>query len=237
MKGIALISGVIFTAILVAAIFVAYQMSIPIMENMKSSAEAEQMKNAFSVIDNAIRAVAIEGNGSRRVVPVRLEYGKIIADSGKNTIEYAANLRFPYISPRTHQYIGNLRIGSNLNVSANETTYEGQNVFVIENEHLKIYVRKIGSKSSHQAYSTDQLLYGLYQKDMNAWLDGSLDISIDNNAESKTGSGYTELEALGTDLPYGKVTAFINTTYLNYYIEFILESGTDFIEIRGSYAQ
>jgi hypothetical protein len=237
MKGIALISGVIFTAILILAIFLAYQMSVPIMQNMKTSAEIEQMKTVFSDIDNIIQAVVLEGTGSRRVIPLKIDYGEMVVNSEKNTVVYSANINFPYISPRTQQKIGNFRFGSNLNTVVNETEYNGIGAFIIENEHLKIYIRKIGNQTNPQTFNTEQILLGLYQKDINKWLNGSLAMAVDNETESKAGIGYSVPEEMDSGLPYGKVTVFINTTYINYYIEFILESGADFVQIRGSYVQ
>ena len=38
----------------------------------------------------------------------------------------------------------------------------------------------------------------------------------------------------GYNLPYATVSAFMNSSYLDYYINFTLQSGADFVEIEGS---
>jgi len=234
-KAIALISGVIFIAIILTAVFLMYQFSVPIITNMKISTEIERMKSTFITLDNLIETIISEGEGSRRILPIKIDYGELKVDEHTNKIIYSVNARFPYISPRSQQFIGNIKIGSNLNTIVNETIYNNQPVYVMENEHLKVYIRKIGNETSPQIYTTNDLLVGLYQKDLNKWFDGSLEISIDNETASKTGTGYTIAESIGSQQPYGKIVAFINTTYINYYIEFILESGADFMQIRGGY--
>jgi hypothetical protein len=61
-----------------------------------------------------------------------------------------------------------------------------------------------------------------------------LEITLDNNQTSKTGYGYTAAEATGEHLPFGEVTAYMESDYgMTYSIKFILESGEDFIIIRG----
>jgi hypothetical protein len=41
------------------------------------------------------------------------------------------------------------------------------------------------------------------------------------------------LEQTGTDLPYATVSAYMNSAYANYFLNFTLESGADFITIEG----
>ncbi|HDT11476.1 MAG TPA: hypothetical protein ENN58_01920 [bacterium] len=61
-------------------------------------------------------------------------------------------------------------------------------------------------------------------------------ITIDGDVSSQTGTGYTKLINTGDSLPYGEVIAYINSNYegIDYNIHFILESGADFLTIRGS---
>ena len=51
---------------------------------------------------------------------------------------------------------------------------------------------------------------------------------------SKSGNGYTIPEDLGYNLPYASVGAYLNNSYNPYYVNFTLESGTDFLEIGAS---
>ncbi|MBL7206330.1 MAG: hypothetical protein ISS36_01885 [Candidatus Aenigmarchaeota archaeon] len=234
MKGIALISGIIFLAIIIIAITMVYNLSIPITQKMHTATNIEKMKTVFLDLDDTIRTVSLEGNGSRRTKAIRIDEGKVIVDSENNLIYYKTDTDAKIISPRTMQTIGNLIFGSNLETSTKEGEYSTIPAFVLENEHLIVYVKKIGSEGSPVNYNTNDLLLAVFQKDLNEYLPlQSLEISVDSNPISKTGRGYTTLDREGNALPYGKAIAFMSSDYLNYSIEFILESGADFIEIKG----
>jgi hypothetical protein len=120
-----------------------------------------------------------------------------------------------------------------MDTSAYEDIYQGKAAYVLENEHIKAYFSKIGSPSNQANYNTNQILLGIYQKDLGEWMPlQNLEISLDGNPQSETGSGYTILEQTGTDLPYATVSAYMNSTS-NYFVNFTLESDADFLTIEG----
>ncbi|MCK4713986.1 MAG: hypothetical protein KAT35_00300, partial [Candidatus Aenigmarchaeota archaeon] len=122
-------------------------------------------------------------------------------------------------------------------VNASEGSYLGDDAFVLENEHLRVFVNRTGTASSYAGLDTSRLLLAIYQKDLGQWISnpGFLDITIDYNSLSRSGSGYTALEESGAFLPYGQVNAYIESDYgLNYYIYFVLESGSDFLQIKAN---
>ena len=65
-------------------------------------------------------------------------------------------------------------------------------------------------------------------------MDATLEISVDDS--SATGSGYTQLERYGNALPYGMVIAYMDSPGYDYFVNFTLESGADFITISGGLA-
>ncbi len=79
------------------------------------------------------------------------------------------------------------------------------------------------------------LLISVYQKNLGEALPLEyLEITLDDNQTSSTGDGYTTLARSGQHLPYGEVTAYMESDYgITYSIKFILESGEDFLIIRG----
>ncbi|HDD72635.1 MAG TPA: hypothetical protein ENG00_00925 [Candidatus Aenigmarchaeota archaeon] len=193
------------------------------------------MKAIFSAIDEKIQEVASEGNGSRRRLDFDFTLGRMGVDAGKNMVFWEMRSKYIVILPRTAEYFGNMIVGSNLETEARESIYNGTDAYVLENKHLRVYIRKIGSRENPENYNTSDILLGVYQKDLNQWLPlKSLEITIDNTQESLSGSGYTEIERLGEDLPYGQVTAYMQSGYINYTLRFRLESGTDFLIIEGS---
>ena len=64
-------------------------------------------------------------------------------------------------------------------------------------------------------------------------MDATLEITIDDG--SGTGNGYTMLEKTGNALPYGMVSAYMDSTQ-DYFINFTLGSGADFLTIEGGLA-
>lgn len=235
MKGISLISGVIFLAFTITAIVVVYEAGTPIIQRLQTSATVDKMKSTFADLDKLIQQVAAEGKGSKRTAYLRIDAGTLTVNETKNTIEWEVDTPALIVSPRTYQQFGNVIIGSNLETTTNKTvTYNGEPAFLLENEHLRVYINRTGSASSYTTYNTSTLLLAIYNKGTQGWLDypNILEITLDNNANSGYGSGYTSLQKEGKNLPYGRVTAYLESLYgVNYYINFILESGTDFLEI------
>lgn len=241
MKGISLISGVIFLAVTLVAVFIVYEAAVPVVNKMRDAVYIQNMRDALVRLDEAIRQVASEGRNSRRSVSMHIDAGKLVVNGTDDVIYWEYETDTPVISPRTYQKFGNLILGSNLNTKAYEGNYTlispEIECYIMENEYLKVYVRKVGSASSHASYYTNQTLVGIYNKDLDVWLNntGFLEISVDNETTSKSGTGYTQLLDTSNYLPYATVMAFMNSSYLEYFINFTLESGADFIEIEGSY--
>ena len=235
MKGISLISGVLFLAFLIAATAIVYTAGIPIIKNLQCSATVEKMKSSFIKLDEVVQEVSSEGKDSKRTLSLNIEEGRMYVSGDNDTIYRTYECEAPLFSPRTFQTFGNLILGANLETSAYEGQCKGQNAFILENSYLKVCLKKIGSPTNLTSYNTTQILLGLYNKDLNRWLPMEyVEISLDNNQSSTTGEGYTKLERYGYHLPYGEVTAYIESDYgINYNIKFVLESGEDFLIIRG----
>jgi len=235
MKAIALISAVIFIGLTLAVAVIVYNAGMPVVLRMQHAAAVEKMKGVFSEMDKMIEDVASEGNGSKRTVDLRFDIGTFSVNGSSDNLRWDFDSETIIASPRTSTAFGNVVFGSKLDTSAYEGDYLGTQALILENEHIRAYFRKIGSPSSPQAYSTNQLLLAVYQKDLNQWMPfQSLDIGLDNSGSSKTGIGYTILEQAGTDLPYATVSAYMSSSYANYFLNFTLESGEDFFTIEGS---
>jgi hypothetical protein len=238
MRGISLISGVLFLAFLIAATGIVYWTSVPLMQKMQCAAVTDKMKTTFVKLDKVIQTVASEGEGSKRTIDLNLDEGDLYINADNDTIYWKHECAAQIFSPRTFQTFGNIIMGANLDTSAYEGSCSGQSAFIIENEHLKACFRKIGSSSSYTTYNMSDVLLSIYQKDLNSTLEFGgnqyLDITLDDNETSKRGGGYTALARSGYNLPYGEVTAYMESDYgITYTIRFSLESGEDFLIIRG----
>ncbi len=235
MKGVSISTEVIFLAIIVTMVFLVYSMAAPVIYSMQAASVFEQTKSFMMELDEAIQDVASQGKGSRTTLSVTMGAGELVLDEELDTLKWKLETDSMIVSPRSMQRIGNLAVGSNLDVRA----YENQSLgaYVLENQHLVVRLKSIGNESSHQTYNTSELLLGVYSKDMEKWMDlERLEISIDNSPDSMNGTGYTELVDEGNALSRGQVKAHMSTDYLfldNYTVTFTLESGADFLIIEG----
>lgn len=239
-RGITILSGIIFIALTISATVIVYEAGMPVVKRMQAAAILEKMKDTFTELDRIVRQVASEGLGSKRTVYLSIDTGKLTVNGTEDTIIWEFDTDAFILSPRTSQRFGNIEIGSNMKTRAYQGNYTLTTpeipCYIMENEHLKVYIRRIGSISSPASYSTNQLAVAIYQKDRGVWLNntGFLEILLDDADSSKSGTGYTVLERTGNHLPYATVTARMNSTYAPYWINFTLESGTDFLEIGAS---
>jgi hypothetical protein len=235
MKGLSLISGVLFMAFLIAATGIVYWTAVPTLQKVQCSMVMDKMKSSFVSLDEVIQKVAAEGEGSKRTISLNIDEGEIHFDGDNETIYWEYECSTPIISPRTFQTFGNVIFGANLDAKAYEGVCLGQAAFILENEHLIACLKKIGSEGNNTRYNISEVLLSLYQKDTGQTLPLEyLEITLDNNQTSSTGVGYTHLSKTGYHLPYGEVTAYMESDYgITYSVKLILESGEDFLTIKG----
>lgn len=234
MKAVALVSAIVFLAITISAIGLIYATGMPIIERMQEAAAVEGMKNSFVELDKIIQRVASEGNGSRRMVDMEIEVGRIAVDPTQDSVLWGMETENIIVSARSAQNLGNLVFGSNLDTSVAESSYEGNDAYRIENDHLIVYVKDIGFPEGQVTYSTEDLIMGIFLKPSAEWapLD-KVSISLDGDESSMAGTGYTMPRMLGPNQPYGEIKAFMNSSYADYVITITLETGADFITIEG----
>jgi hypothetical protein len=183
--------------------------------------------------------VAGEGKGSRRTVSVNIEEGEFKVQDPKDLIKWETDITAKVIAPRTSTQVGDIILGSNLATSAYSTTLDGKPAWILENEHLRVWINRTGSSDNLVYYNTSWLVLAIYQKDLGEWYNSTLtqpliEISVDEEPTSMVGNGYTYLNESSEEglLGYGEVVAYLESTYgLNYYIHFVLESGADFLSI------
>ncbi|MBI4181417.1 MAG: hypothetical protein HY520_00415 [Candidatus Aenigmarchaeota archaeon] len=237
--GFSLISGIIFLALAIAATGIVYQAGVPLIQDLQAGAAVDRMKVTLSDLDAVIREVAAEGRGSTRTVYITADPGILTVNGSTDTITWELETDAAAVSPRTSQRFGNLVVGSNLESSVTEADFNRSSpaaaAYVLENSRLAVYVKKVGSATNSSAIRTDDLVLGIYNKELGSWLDnaGFLDITIDDNEASRSGVGYTLPPATGSNLPAAVVKAYMDTTYVDYTLTFSLESGADFLTIEG----
>ncbi|MCK4531687.1 MAG: hypothetical protein KAT94_02370, partial [Candidatus Aenigmarchaeota archaeon] len=77
MKGISLISGVLFTAFLIAATAIVYWTAVPVIQKMQCAATMDKMKASFVNLDKVVQTVASAGAGSKRTIAFNIDAGEI----------------------------------------------------------------------------------------------------------------------------------------------------------------
>ena len=226
-----MVAAVVFIAITISAMALVYQTGIPIIKRMQSSASLDSMTSAFADLDETIQRVASEGNGSRRIFTLDSGEGRLSVDSASDQIAWELDAESSVLRSRSARYLGNVVSGSNLEASLYDGVYGSYQAYILENNHLRVYIRNI---PSGQSYSTGDILLDVYQKDLCEWLPMDyLNISLDGDTSSMSGTGYTEAERLGMNLPSARVTAYMDSIYADYSVSFALESGADFLVIEA----
>ncbi|MBN2330960.1 MAG: hypothetical protein JXC85_04025 [Candidatus Aenigmarchaeota archaeon] len=232
-KGMSIITEVVFLAVIISLIFLVYSIAAPIIYSMQVSSAFDQGKSMMLELDQLVQDVADQRKGGRRSIYVTMGAGTASLDPDTDTLIWTLDTDAMVVSPRSMQQVGNLIVGSNLDVMAYEGNLGGQDAYVLENQNIRAYICRIGSQGSPAYYVTSDLLLGVYNKRTETWMPlQRLEISIDNSPDSMNGTGYTELVTAGYALARGEVVAHINTSYKylgNYSVSFALESGADFL--------
>ena len=190
MKAFSIVAAVVFIAITISAMALVYQAGLPIIKRMQSSAAMDSMTSAFTELDKVIQQVASEGNGSRRIFDMDTGNGRLTLDPGNDQIAWELDAENSVLRPRTARYMGNVVAGSNIQASLYEGVHGSYQAYILENEHLRVYIRKI---QPEQAYSTGNLLLDVYQKDLGEWLPFDyLNISLDDEAKVLEKMGFQQ---------------------------------------------
>ncbi len=232
MRAIALISGVIYIALMITATIIAYNAFLPSIKKLQEAGIAQQVEKAMAEIDGKISAVAGEASGSRRLVPLDMKAGRLVINGSQDAVYWEMPATAMIASPRTAKKTGNVLFGSQLDTKAYESRYNGVPAYAMENEHLLVYIRKIGGRERYSPIDTGGIILNIMQKDMSKWLDGEVSIRVDDKDSNGRGMGYTALEETGNNLPYATAIAFVASVEGSYTVSFILESGADFLQIK-----
>lgn len=230
-KGInPLLAAVFYTVIVLTGVSIVLTVGLPALEKARTVSSIEQARVAMSDLDALIREVASEGRGSQRVVTFRVTAGSFRIAPGK--AEWTIQAPPGILDPRSWRKIGNLILGSDTEVDVYEERVDGADYFVMENEILRIYIQKLGSGSS---INTSKLIYRIENKDLGVNETEPIIIIPDDDWDAATGTGYTSASMLEYGLGTGQVSAYVNSNAgINYRLDFILESGADFLTIKSS---
>ncbi len=223
-KGQIWISAVLYILIAVAIMVLVLQAGIPIIKGLQEKASFTRAKDTMLSIDQQIKDVASEGQGSQRVVPLDVSDGKISVEN--NALRWKIESDTKLLEPRTKLQQGNLVISSDVDVSAAQI----DNYYILQNSKILVNISKYGSESNMTNINTSRLINYVIFKDTNAKTNGTF--KLYDAAGQTTGTGYTTLLDPGTGLVSARVLAHVNTTNFDYDAELKLDSNADFITVN-----
>ncbi|MCD6478916.1 MAG: hypothetical protein J7L44_03460 [Candidatus Diapherotrites archaeon] len=221
-----MVSAVLYTLITIVVVAIVLQVGLPYITKIKEYGEIRQAETAVKNIDEIIAVVASEGSGAKRRINITLSDSMDI-NGNSDIIAVTKTTTAEIVSPRRKKLQGNYFIGANLTVDAYATAIGDTNVLVMENEYLYFAVKKLDTNTP---ITLDDLVVQIRRKDTNAIFYGKLDFYLDNYAGS-TVNVSTRFENSGYNIGKGHIIADVYGATYHYKINFVLESGFDFVRI------
>jgi uncharacterized protein YoxC len=231
----AIIATIIIVLITVVGIALVLMVVTPTLNKAKESAVINEAMQNMKVLDNTVRQVASEGSGSLRSVQIRVTDGEYKVQNKTNTIEFTLSMVSGIIEPGTFVQEGNLFLTSGVTAKASEWNLTGgtSNDLVLENEIMRVGIRKVGSRSSPAAIDTSNIVEMLNFKEtgVNVTFNDS-SVFLDDFADSNSGTGFSELVRVDDHLTKAEALVHVNSTNIAYDIIYTLPSGADFLTVK-----
>ncbi len=233
MKGASeIITAVMLLGVTVVSSGVVLEVTGPAIDNIRDDSAVDRSVSFLNFVDERVREVASEGEGSTRTVQVDLDRGEFEVNDSEDTFGYSLETGSASISPQSQTTIGAVQLASNANVKVKEETRNGEECFLMESDKVEACIKKVGSEDNLQSINSSEMITYYSVKDSGE-MDLNFDVELNSDPQSSHGEGYTYAEELGSNQPYGTVWSVINAeNNMNYRISFRLYSGADFLSIR-----
>ena len=236
MKGVsAIISTVIIVLITFTSITLVVMVATPTLNRAKESSLINEAMQNMKVLDNTVRQVASEGSGSLRSTQLRVTDGTYRVQNKTNTIEFSYEMKSGIIEPGTFFRDGDLFLTSGVTAKASEYDLDndGTNELVIENEIMRVGIKKVGTRAIPTAINTSTVIEMVNLIDNGAnvtFADSS--IFFDDFTDSYSGTGFSELVRAEDHLTKADALVHVNSTYVSYDVIYSLASGADFLTVK-----
>lgn len=223
------ISAILYVLVTALIMVIVLEALSPILDNMKDQSIFERTRDTFLSLNQYIKDVSVEGQGSQRVVPVEIQKGTLAVQN--NELEWKMSTKADILEPRSMQDLGNLFLVSNGEVSS----YESNGTFVLENSKVKFVFNEIGSPTNFTNITSSEIINQSSLKTPSGSVDittpGEFSFLVNDETSPSTGNGFTRLPLAGSDLGFASVIAHINTTQYEYELTLTLESGADYLVV------
>ena len=229
-KGQIWISAVLYILIISTAIILILKVGVPLIDKMKDKSSFSKAKETMLALDKTIQEVALEGEGSQRIIPLNIDNGKIII--ANNEIVWEMKTKSDIMDSHTSLNYGDLKVTSNANVKTWETNSSYYMQTTIDDDIFRVKITKIGNKTDYASINTSSVIDEIFYDGNN--VNNTFAFSVNGDSTSETGNGYTYMTPSGnnTNLGSAKVIAHINSSSFEYDIHFTLESYSDFLIIE-----
>lgn len=211
-----IVSVVLYTSIIVAAIGMVLQIGIPMIDRMQDTAAIENSMDVLDELDDAIQTVASEGKRAARDLTVTFDRGQYRFDDTANEIYYQLETDSPIISSHASRTIGPVRLEADTGVDVVESEVNGVDCYMMSNDHLEVCVRKLsdGFDPTHHPNAT---AFWLMDEGEGQWVNDSTDNSNNGfRGGSTSASGddpnWTSDAVHGSALDFDGDNDFVNTT-------------------------
>jgi hypothetical protein len=230
-----LISTAFIVLLTIMAMALTLTIGMPAINKAKEASVINEALQNMKVIDNTIREVASEGAGSLRSPQIKVSGGEYRVNQKANSVDFTYTIKYGLFEPGTFVKDGNLLLMSGVNAKA--STYDldndGSNELVLENEILRVGLLSSGTSSSQASINTSGIikLLNIKESGANVTLTDS-SVTLDDFADSSSGTGYTELVIPGDHLSKAEAVVHMSTATMTYDIVYTLQSGADFLIIK-----
>ncbi|MDY6761976.1 MAG: LamG domain-containing protein [Candidatus Nanohaloarchaea archaeon] len=229
----ALISLVIYTGIVVAAVGVVLNVGGPVLDRMQDTAAIQSSIDTLTGLDEQIRSVAAEGTYSSRTATLRFQRGQYRFDNETGELYYRIETGSNFISSHSAFQRGPVLISADADVSVTRSSVNGTNCYMMTNQYLEACIRALNQSFDASNY---QQLVGLWQMDAGSgqyvndtsqygntgtrgasssgessdptWVDGRHEQGLEFDGSDD----YVNVSGHVTEGPAVTVTAWVNTT-------------------------
>ncbi|MFB6144724.1 MAG: hypothetical protein ABEJ98_05425 [Candidatus Nanohaloarchaea archaeon] len=226
------VSAVLVTAVTLSAVGVVLNTAGPAIERAQDAAAVDRAVSFMNQLDNDIKAVASEGEGSTRSSTLNFDRGQFFLNSSSNTLSYNIETSARPISPQSRTTIGDVALASNADLTVSKTTVDGRSCYMMENGKVEACISANGSSNSLAPLNTSELVVH-YRVKGEGEIDLDPRIKLNGVPSSSYGQGYVEARKLGDRLTNGEIIAHVEADNgFNYRVLYELYSGSDFLSIR-----
>lgn len=214
------VSAVLYLLITGIVMVLLLEAGIPVLEKARDKAIFDREQDQFLNLNQHIKDVASEGQGSKRIIPVQVEKGNLEVEG--NSLKWSMLTDARIIEPRTHISFGDLKVVSEFDVSATEYN----NSYIIENSYIRVNFSKC--ETDNNCTSVSDIINAISIKD-GTLSSGDFSFYLSNSTFNGTGS--THLLKEGTLLDSS--TVVVDLALNNYDLHFTLRSKEDFLIVEA----